>query len=227
MNGKYLKTDLKHFLVNLGETAAGFLFYFKFGFYGWAHLTSVLIIQYVVMPFDDWLEHKRPFPTHAALLTGVAFYFYPLVTTLALLGDVVVNLQAILKKQNFWLERLEGLGNIPIYILPFSLPIGLHHWQLYVAAVLFILFADSFHKIGHRETKYTKLMWSTGLLALTLLMIIFATPTITFAVLAVTLLTSLVPFVLLKEKIRSWAYTQVWFGLAGLIGYYYYLFVVV
>ena len=70
-------------------------------------------------------------------------------------------------------------------------------------------------------------MWSTGLLALTLLMIIFATPTITFAVLAVTLLTSLVPFVLLKEKIRSWAYTQVWFGLAGLIGYYYYLFVVV
>lgn len=224
MNFKYLKEDIRHFLVNLGESSASFLFYLKFGFYGWEHLLTVLIIQYTIMPFDDWIEGKRTFPYYSLPLVFIAFHFYPLVTFLAGLGEIVVNLQVILKRQNFLLERLEGLGNMAFYILPFTIPVGLHTWQLYVAATLFLVFADSFHKIGHRETKYEDLMWRTAFLSLAVLAIVFYTPTIAFYIALLTLLVSLIPFKTLRKKRPLYNYTQAWFGISGFVAFYYYLF---
>jgi hypothetical protein len=221
-----LKKDLKHFVVNIFPTSCVFLFYLKFGFYGWPHLLSVLALQYAVLPLDDWMEKERSFPYYVLPMLVFAGYFYPLVTALVLLGDGIVNIQALLNRKNFLLERLEGLGNILVYVLPFTLPIGLHTPQLYAAAILFILFLDSFHKIGHRETAHPQLMWATGLICLAGLVWLFGTLTSTFLILAVIMIASLLPFKTLTEKAKSWRYSQLWFGLAGYIAIYYYLYFV-
>lgn len=224
MAAGYIKNDLKHFAVNLGQLATGFLWYIKFGFYGWAHLISAVIIQYTILPIDDWLDDDRPFPYYALLLVMIAFYFYPLITAMAMLGNVLANIQFLLKKESFWLARLESLGSIPIYILPFSIPAGINDWRLYTAATLFVLFADSFHKLGHQETKARKLMWLSGLIFLGLLAFIFATPTITFMISAIIIFISLIPFAKIKDKKTSWAYTQIWFAISSLTASYYFLF---
>lgn len=227
MTIKYLKSDLTHYLINLGTTLTVFVVYAKYGFLGWPHLLSVIFIHYSVLPLDDWLDNDRPFPFYVLPLLAFSAYYFPLITALAVLGDLIVNLRAIIKKDNFLLERLEGLGNVPIYILPLMPLALLNKPSLYLAASLFILFAGSFHKIGHRETTHSRLMWLSGLAFLFLVSLIFATPTLTFwALLAVTLV-SLIPFKLLTKKSSSRAYSQVWFFLAGLIGFYYYLFFVV
>ncbi len=227
MNFKYLKKDVKHFLVNSGLTLFVFLFYYKFGFYGWPHLLSVIFIQYSIIPLDDWMEGERSFPFYILPLLVFAAYFFPLVTALALLGDVIVNLRAITKTDNVIFERLEGLGAVLIYVLPFTLPIGLNSVRLYTAAVLFLLFADSFHKIGHRETANSKLMWASGLTAFLLVAYIFGTPTKTFVLLFAGTLISLLPFKIIRDKSRSWVYSQIWLNLMGLAGFYYYLYFVI
>lgn len=228
METKYLKRDLRHYLINISITLIPLVIvYLKFGFLGWSHLLSVVFIQYSVLPLDDWLERERPFPYYLFPLLAYSAYYFPVITTLALLGIIVANLRAVLRKDNFLLERLEALGNIPIYVLPILPLTLLGRSSLYLAASLYLLFADSFHKIGHQETIHPRLMWLSGLAFLFLVSLIFATPTFVFwALLAVTLV-SLVPFKLLTEKSSSRTYSQVWFGLAGLIGIYYYLFFVV
>lgn len=227
MDTKYLKSDLTHYLINLGTTLTIFIVYAKYGFLGWPHLLSVIFIHYSVLPLDDWLDKDRPFPFYILPLLAFSAYFFPLITVLAILGDLIVNLRAIIKKDNFLLERLEGLGNVPIYVLPLMPLALLHEPSLYLAASLYLLFADSFHKIGHRETIHPKLMWTSGLTCLFLVSFLFATPTLTFWVLLAVTLISLIPFKLLTKKSSSRTYSQVWFFLAGLIGFYYYLFFVV
>lgn len=188
---------------------------------------SVIFIHYSVLPLDDWLDSDRPFPYYVLPPLAFSAYYFPLITVLALLGDLIVNLRAIIKKDNFLLERLEGLGNVPIYVLPLMPLVLLNKPNLYLATSIFILFADSFHKIGHRETTHPKLMWVTGLACLFLVSFIFATPSFVFYSFLATTLLSLVPFIVLKKKSSSRAYSQVWFGLAGFIGFYYYLYFVV
>ncbi len=227
MDTRYLKNDLKHFLVNLGTTITVFVVYTKYGFLGWPHLLSVVFIHYSVLPLDDWLDSDRPFPYYILPLLAFSAYYFPLITALAILGDLIVNLRAIIKKDNFLLERLEGLGNVPIYVLPLMPLALLYKPSLYLATSLFILFADSFHKIGHRETNHPKLMWASGLACLFMVSLIFATPTFAFGFLLAITLLSLVPFITLKKKSSSRAYSQAWFGLAGLIGFYYYLYFVI
>lgn len=227
MDTKYLKSDLTHYLINLGTTLTIFIVYAKYGFLGWPHLLSVIFIHYSVLPLDDWLDKDRPFPFYILPLLAFSAYFFPLITVLAILGDLIVNLRAIIKKDNFLLERLEGLGNVPIYVLPLMPLALLHEPSLYLAASLYLLFADSFHKIGHRETIHPKLMWTSGLTCLFLVSFLFATPTLTFWVLLAVTLISLIHFKLLTKKSSSRTYSQVWFFLAGLIGFYYYLFFVI
>ena len=219
----YIKKDLKHFLVNISSILLVIIFYAKYGFFGWPHLFTVIFIHYSILPLDDWLERTRPFPIYVLPLIAFTFYFYPVITILALVGDLIANLQALFKRKNFLLERLEGIGNVFVYVLPFTLPAGLNNFRLYLAATLFILFADSFHKIGHRETSNPQLMWATGLFFLSLVSIIFATPTVLFVALLITTVISLIPFRIIKKRSDSYIYSQVWFGLAGFIGFYYYL----
>lgn len=223
----YLRKDIKHFLVNAGALLVLLLFYQKYGFLGWPHLLFVICIQYAVLPLDDWLEGARPFPYYILPLVAYAAFYNPLLTALALVGDVVVNLRAMLHNNSFILERLEGLGNLPIYIMPIAVPFGLGSPTLYLAASLFILFADSFHKIGHQETPNPTLMWGTGVAALLLLAGLFATPTVIFASFLAVILASLVPFYLLKSKLYRWGYSQAWFTVVGFMAFYYYLHFVV
>lgn len=227
MESEYLKRDIKHFLVNLGTTLVVIVFYLRFGFYGWKHLFTILFIHYAAMPLDDWMEGERPFPYYVVPLVAFAVYFYPLITVLAFCGGVIVNLRAITGNNSFLLERFEALGNILVYIVPFTLPVGLNNPQLYIASVLIILFADSFHKIGHQESSKPKLLWLTGLASLLLVAYLFATQTVVFYVLFALTLISLLPFRLIKKKVHSWAYSQVWFGLVAFISFYYYLYFVV
>ncbi|PIS08975.1 hypothetical protein COT75_03875 [Candidatus Beckwithbacteria bacterium CG10_big_fil_rev_8_21_14_0_10_34_10] len=220
---KLLKNDLRHYLVNSSLTLLVLVFYFKYGFFGWFHLLSVIFIHYSVLTLDDWLEKKRPFPYYVLPLVSFAAYYFPLITVLAMLGDVVANLRSLTGRNNFILERIEGLGNVFIYVIPFTLPVGLNNLKLYVAASFFILFADSFHKIGHREISNSKLMWLSGLTFFLLVSLIFGTPSFLFLTLLTAILLSLLPFKLIKNKFYSWAYSQIWFGFVGLIGFYYYL----
>lgn len=219
----FIKKDLKHFLVNIHLTLMTLLFYAKYGFYGWSHLFSVIFIQYSVMPLDDWLDKERPFPYYILPLLSYAIYYYPLITILAIAGDLFVNLRVLLKQNNFFLERLEGIGNVTIYVVPNTLPIGLNNLSLYTASILFTLFADSFHKIGHGETTNPRLMWLTGFVFLTLAVLIFAKANLFTVALGVLILLSLIPFRLIKKRIYAWSYTQAWFGFAGFIAFYYYL----
>ncbi len=62
MNFSYLKKDIQHYIAIFPITLFVFLFYVKYGFYGWTHLLSVLFIQYAGLPIDDWLDEGRPFP---------------------------------------------------------------------------------------------------------------------------------------------------------------------
>lgn len=221
----FVEKDLKRLLVNTGVLAGGFLFYLKFGFYGWEHLLTVLCLQYAVFPLDDWLEGQRPFPYHAAALMIIGLCISPFITLSVIAGTLLVNIRVLLKRNTFLLERIEAIGNLFVYILPFILPLQHPLPRVYLAAILFVLFADSFHKIGHRETLHPKAMWATGLLFLGLLAFLFSTATVIFAVLAVMILASLIPFAVLKDEKQAWVYTQVWFGFAGPVAYYYYFFV--
>ncbi len=223
MSFQYLKRDLKHYFVNSALTLLVLVFYLKYGFYGWPHLLSVFFIHYSVLPLDDWLEGERQFPYYILPLVLFSFYYFPLIAVLALLGSVVVNLRALINKSNFILERIEGLGNVPIYVIPFTLPVGLNNFRLYLAASLFILFVDSFHKIGHQETVKPKLMWFSGLFFLTLVVLVFGGFNPVFLTILTIYLLSLLPFKLIKKKVHSWAYTQFWCGLTGLAAFYYYL----
>lgn len=222
----YLKRDVQHFLASIGVLAPNFLFYLKFGFYGWHHFAGVLLAWYAAASLDDWLEKKRSFPFYILIPLGGALYLEPLITLVVLLGNGIANLQAILNRNNFWLERLEGLGNALVFTLPFILPLQTLPFSVYPAVALFLLFADSIHKIGHRETKQPRKLWITSFISMAILAIVFATPTIAFATLVVTLLLSLIPFTRIRDAKQSWLYTQFWFGLAGFLAYYYYLFVV-
>lgn len=222
-NFRFVKQDFKHFLVNLHLTLFTLIFYAKYGFYGWQHLLSVIFIQYSIFPLDDWLDHERTFPFYILPFLVYAFYNYPLITVLAMAGNLFANIRVLLKKSNFFLERVEGIGDVPIYVTPNALPIGLNSLSLYIAGTLFILFVDSFHKIGHRETASPKLMWLTGLICALLVAGIFAKPNLVFTGLLGVLLVSLIPFHLINNRVYAWAYTQVWLGFSGLIGFYYYL----
>ena len=164
MELRYLKSDLKHYLVNIAGTLLALIFYAKFGFYGWHHLVSLICIQYTALALDDWIDDGRPFPYYTLAMLAFAGYFYPLITVLSLAGVLMVNLRVLTKNNAFILERLECLGNIPIAVMPLTLPVGLNNPALYLAATLFILFADSFHKIAHHDTNYPRTMWITGLL---------------------------------------------------------------
>lgn len=227
MNLKYIKNDLKHYFVNSPLTMWVFLFYSKYGFYGWPHLLSVIFIHFSIFSLDDWLDMKRPFPYYLLPMLAFSALYYPLITALALCGNLIANLRALTKRNYFVLERLEALGNIPIFVLPFTLPVGLNNFKLYLAAALYLLFADSFHKIGHRETTQPRLMWTSGIVCLIAVVAIFAKPNILFVFFAITTFLSLVPFKIIKNLRFSWTYTQIWFGFIGFVGFYYYLYFVV
>lgn len=224
MNFTYFKNDIKHYAIIFPITLFVFLFYVKYGFYGWTHLLSVIFIQYAGLPIDDWLDEGRPFPFYVLPMIAFATYFFPLITVLAITGGFLVNLRVLTHKNNFFLERIECLGDVLIYVLPFTLPIGLTNWQMYVAAILYIVFVDSFHKIGHKETSHSKLMWITGLISLTFVSLLFGALNIIFLSLLLTTLLSLLPFVFVKDRLYGWIYTQVWMCSAGLVGFGYYLF---
>lgn len=222
------KEDLRHFLVNSAIFLVPLPFiYAKFGFIGWWHVLTVFSIQYMVLPLDDWIEGNRTFPYYILPFFAFAFYHLPAITLLAVAGDYVTNLRAVLKKKNFWLERIETIGNVPIYLMPLMVPIGLGTPTTYLAGTLFFLFADSFHKIGHNESSNDKLMWWTGLGFLLAVVAIFGQPTWVFVGLFILMLLSLLPFKLMKKGKPLYYYTQGWFGLAAAIAFYYYLFWVI
>lgn len=223
MDLTYLKRDMWHYFVNATLTLLVLVFYWKYGFYGWHHLISVIAIQYSVLPLDGWLEKARPFPYYVVPMLAFAAYHYPLITALALAGDVVVNLRSILKRNSFILEKIESIGNIPIYVMPFTFPIGLNDMSLYLAAFLFLLFMDSFHKIGHKESSNARMAWITGLAFFFAAIFLYATPTPLFVAFASLCLISIIPFKLLEKRKQAWAYSQLWFGFAGFIAFYYYL----
>lgn len=221
----YFKEDLRHYVFNIPQSLVVTLFYLKFGFLGWEHLLSLFFIQYFVLPLDDWLDKRRPFPFYVVPMILFSFYFYPLITILALAGALVVNLGAIVKKKNFIVERLEGLGNFPIYALPILIPFGLNDFKFAFSVMLFILFLDSFHKISHRETSSPKLMWITGILFFVLALYNFALPNLIFIGLISVILLSLIPFWIFrkKHKIFSWSYYWIFQYVSIYFGAYYYL----
>ncbi len=157
-------------------------------------------------------------------MIAFAAYFFPLITVFAIIGGFLVNLRVLTHKNTFFLERIECLGDVLIYVLPFTLPIGLTNWQIYVAAILYIVFVDSFHKIGHQDTSHSTLMWITGLISLMFVSLLFGALNIIFMSLLFATLLSLLPFVIVKDRFHSWIYTQVWICSVGLVGFGYYLF---
>lgn len=219
----YLKSDLRHYLRNAHLTLFVVPFYLKFGFYGWHHLLSLILLQYALIPLDDWLDADRPFPLYVLPMLAVAAYFYPLVTALALLGDIIVNLRVITRSTAFIVERLEGLGNVFAAVTPLTLPVGLHNPELYIAAGLFTLFADSIHKLGDNESTHPKAMWISGLGALGVAGGVFYRPTAFFFVALAGLIISMIPFMIIPAQYRK-VYARFWFGLSGLIAFSYYLF---
>ncbi len=222
---KYVLSDIRHYISNISLTFIALIFYYKFGFYGWHHFISLVFIQYAALALDDWIEKKRPFPYYCLLLLGVGFYFYPILTVITMTGLWLTNLRYLLKREDFILERLEGFGNLP-YALILLQPIGLTDLKTLVSVSLFILFVDSFHKIGHRDTKYPNLMWISAF-AIMFLDIILWWGNINanlfdlsiFLVLAVL---SVVPFRLFQNKPTAygWAYYQYWQAMVAFFGFY-------
>jgi len=220
---KYLKNDVKHFFINLPLTLIALLFFYKFGFYGWPFFLSLIFIHFSIS-LDDWVEKERPFPYYLIPFIGYAFWNFPLITVLALVvGLAIINLRVFLKRDGFIYERLEGIGNLFIYVVPLTIPIGglsLRFLPAYIGATIYILFVDSFHKLGHKETVYRKWTWIFGLGFLFLYFALFTANSIYILFLGL-ILATLIPFKLLEKKRRvyGWAYYQVWESFVAIIGF--------
>jgi hypothetical protein len=141
-----------------------------------------------------------------------AGYFYPLVTFLALVGCFIINLRTFTNSTAFFYERLEGSGMLLIGIFPYVLPLGIRDPMAFLPAFLFIMAIDSFHKIAHRETKHTILMWSSGIAFVLIAMVLYAHSLSDILVLTLVALLPLIGLKIVEKKAKkySWAYYQTW-----------------
>ncbi len=196
-------------------------FYQTFGFYGFEHLFSIIFLHFSIVVLDDYIDKKQPFPWYVAPLLVVSAYFYPLVTFLAICGLLLVNLRALIKSDSFIHERIEGLGMIPIGLLPLILPLGITDVHAFIAPIFIILLIDSFHKISHRETKHDRLMWISGMIFLLVFTLIYVTTVFDLIILVIIAYIPLAGFRILQKKIKKYAfvYYQCWQGMVIIVFY--------
>ncbi len=210
----FAKKHLIHYLVNIPGTLIAVFFYNEFGFLGYEHIASVILLHFSIIALDDYIDKKQAFPWYVIPMLGIAAYFFPLVTGLGLLGLLLINIRTITKSKSFFQERIEGLGMLPIGVFPFILPLGITDIHAFISPIFVIFVIDSFHKIAHRETNHKKLMWITGIISLILFTIIYVTTWFDFLVLGLVAYLPLVGFWILQNKPKkySFIYYQIWQG---------------
>ena len=143
-------------------------------------------------------------------------------TTSTRAREVIINLKHLLKTDDFKVERLEGIGDVLIYVVPFTLMAGITSLWLYFGIILFVLYADAFHKIGHGETKYpfASFLWGNAVMVFVGLWWGRWDLPYTWAFLALTLVGEL-GFLLFKG--RKHYYNIVWQSIIAPMGFVYLL----
>lgn len=152
--GHSLRRDIEHLAENLNlNIGIPLIFYLAFGFerFGLSHLLFLIPYSLWIYCMDDALE-SRSFPRHLAPLILLSLAFSPLLTAVVVVGEVLINLKDLLRRESFALELVEGLGNTLIYVAPFYIPLGINDPALWIATIGFVTAVNCFHKIGHRET---------------------------------------------------------------------------
>lgn len=218
------KQDLLHILVNLPLSMVCLVYYPKFGFerYGWRHVLFLATLQYV-LPLDNWIDGERGFPYYILPVIALSFWSYPTLFILSLGGTVVVNLREIFGVRGLIYERLEALGNFLILVMPMLVPIM---WYAPLSnAILYVLFMDAFHKIGHRETISQKWTWISGLIFYGAVVILFVRGALHLLLCSIATI-SFIPFYLMRGRPRkyTWAYFQLWQVVACWVGFGYLLY---
>jgi hypothetical protein len=215
----YLRKHFLHFIINSPLVIVVVFFYQTFGFYGWPHLISVILLAYASIPLDEYLDSKQRFPSYIIPMFAFSGIFYPWITLSVIVGCLLINLRALLKSSSFLYERIEGIGMLPLAIFPFILPLSIHDFTAYLPPLLFVLIIDSFHKIAHKESINIEAMWISGVVLIAIVVIIYVH---TFFDLFVLLLVVILPIIGLKViadySIKyTKTYYQIWQGIVTIV----------
>lgn len=226
---KYFKQDLRHIFVNLPLSLIVILFYIRFGFstYGFKHLITLICWSVYIYSLDDWLDGKRPFPVYNVPLIIISFLFYPVITISSLLGLLIINIQMIIHKKNFLLEKIESVGDVLVYIPIYFYPLNVQFPDFYLGTLPIIFVIDQVHKLGHYETSNRKLtLWFTIIISsfMGIQVILNHKGTIEFIILALIVILGAIRVIKSSSYKDGWKWFQVWQGYSIFLIMAYYIF---
>ena len=153
-----LKRDFLHLAENLNlNILTPVIFYVFVGFehYGLRHIIFLALYSIWIYSWDDMIEDRSFFRKrrlYVWFLTAASFALYPIITIMVLGGEVLINLNAIFRKQSYLFQLIEGPGNTLIYFTPYVAPINAYNPWIWIGVSIFFTGVDEFHKLGHTET---------------------------------------------------------------------------
>jgi len=218
--------DIKHILVNAPLVLPYFLFTRAYGpGYDPSGATGLFMLCVaLLLPLDDWLESRRGFPLWLLPVIVLMLFINPVMGLLAVSGYYLVNLRVFLGHDHWLLERVEALGNVPLYVLPLVAPV--ERWDILAFGLGACVAFDCFHKLGHWETPWRQKAWVHGLCLMTYLagLLLFTRgpqPAILLGMMSFYL--SVLPFTSRSPRFTYWYY-QLWESVGCFICYWIILF---
>ena len=228
----HVQKDIEHIFYNLPLSLLALLFYSKFGFqsYGWFHVVLLVCWTVLIYSLDDWLDERNtrklpPFYNFPLLL--IAFLISPFITTTSVVGLILINSRALLKKSDFWIEEVESISEVLVFMPIFYYPIATSFPESYLKSIPVIYIIDKIHKLGHRETINRK----RTIIQTIILSMVVAGITIWyrdnlplfFAILSV-LIMAVIPVLKAETPQKGWFAFQMWQAFAVPLIIYYVLF---
>ncbi len=230
---RYLAEDIKHLAVNLNlNLITPIIFYVFEGFekYGWSHLAFLIPYAVWIYTLDDAIESRR-FPIYVWPLIAASFILQPFITLFVILGEILINLKAIFRKESFILEQFEGPGNMLIYVAPYIIPLNIWEWKLWLAIMAFVTYINAVgHKIGHMETEKPKLSFIWGIFLATVVGILYGRWDYWFTWLYFFLSIATMPFIFLKKDYvyrKYIGYNLIFQSVMGPLGFIYLVQVII
>lgn len=157
----------------------------------------------------------------------IALFISPFITIVTMVGLVLINARALLKKTSFWLEEIESISEMLVFIPIYFYPIGTRLPQSYLEAIPVIYILDKMHKLGHRETNNRKKTIIHVIIVSVLVFTITAWHGLNLVILisiVIILFIFAIPVIKAETQKKGWYAFQMWQAFAVPIIIYYVLF---
>lgn len=208
------------------------MFYNRFGFeaYGWSHVVLLICWTVLIYSLDDWLDdlNKRKLPPlYNFPLLLIAFYISTFITIVSIIGLILINSRALLKKTSFWLEEVESISEMLVFMPIYLYPIVTRFPESYLESIPVLYIVDKIHKLGHKETINRKRTIVQTIIVSVIvcgITIWYRDNLIFFIAILFTLLVFIIPVIKVEDQKKGWYAFQMWQAFAVPLIVYYVLY---